>query len=262
MPRRLLQLALMLAIIAAAARANGQAGNTVIIRFAGAPSGSCSPIAVAVNNATGDFYDCLSATWHAVSSASGGSVTAVLGTANQIVSDGSTTTPTLSIATTFTFPGTVTNNLSIFGATTSAQLAGILSDETGSGLAVFATSPVFTTPNIGSATGSVSGNAGTATALAANPTDCADANSYATTIAASGNLTCSTWAMQEVPSGTINSSNVTFTLAHTPVSGSQVCYQNGIRTTSGGVDYTIATATMTWGVAPTTGDTLVCDYRF
>lgn len=59
---------------------------------------------------------------------------------------------------TFTLPdatGTfalTANNLSVFGATTSAQLAGVLSDETGSGLAVFATSPTLTTPTIGVAT--------------------------------------------------------------------------------------------------------------
>lgn len=42
-----------------------------------------------------------------------------------------------------------TNPLSQFAATTSAQLAGVLSNETGTGLAVFATSPVLTTPNLG-----------------------------------------------------------------------------------------------------------------
>jgi hypothetical protein len=51
------------------------------------------------------------------------------------------------------------------GSITSLQLLGSISDETGSGALVFANSPVFTTPNIGSATGSISGNAGTATAL-------------------------------------------------------------------------------------------------
>ncbi len=45
------------------------------------------------------------------------------------------------------------NNLSVFAATTSAQLAGVISDETGSGALVFATSPSLTTPNIGAATG-------------------------------------------------------------------------------------------------------------
>jgi hypothetical protein len=38
-----------------------------------------------------------------------------------------------------------TNNLSVFGSTTSAQLRGVLSDETGVGVAVFGTSPTFTT---------------------------------------------------------------------------------------------------------------------
>lgn len=42
--------------------------------------------------------------------------------------------------------------LSQFAATTSAELAGVVSDETGSGALVFATSPSLTTPNIGAAT--------------------------------------------------------------------------------------------------------------
>lgn len=46
-----------------------------------------------------------------------------------------------------------TNPLSQFAATTSAQLAGVISDETGSGALVFATSPTLVTPNIGAATG-------------------------------------------------------------------------------------------------------------
>lgn len=54
----------------------------------------------------------------------------------------------------------------------SAGLAAALSDESGTGVVAFTTSPVFTTPNIGSATGSVSGNAGTATALASNGSNC------------------------------------------------------------------------------------------
>lgn len=44
----------------------------------------------------------------------------------------------------------------------------------------------------------VSGNAGTATALAANPTDCS-ANQFATTIAASGNLTCAALVDADIP---------------------------------------------------------------
>lgn len=45
------------------------------------------------------------------------------------------------------------NPLSQFAATTSAQLAGVLSDETGTGAAVFANTPTLVTPNIGAATG-------------------------------------------------------------------------------------------------------------
>jgi hypothetical protein len=53
-------------------------------------------------------------------------------------------------------------------------------------------------------TGSVTGNAGTASALAANPSDCA-ANQFATTIAANGNLTCAALADADIPNDiTIN----------------------------------------------------------
>lgn len=48
-----------------------------------------------------------------------------------------------------------TNPLSQFAATTSAQLAGVLSDETGSGAAVFATSPTLVTPLLGTPTSGV-----------------------------------------------------------------------------------------------------------
>jgi hypothetical protein len=46
----------------------------------------------------------------------------------------------------------ITNNLSVFAATTSAQLAGVISDETGTGALVFANSCQLVTPNIGAAT--------------------------------------------------------------------------------------------------------------
>lgn len=45
--------------------------------------------------------------------------------------------------------GVTGSPLSQFAATTSAQLAGVISDETGSGSAVFATSPTLVTPNLG-----------------------------------------------------------------------------------------------------------------
>lgn len=71
---------------------------------------------------------------------------------------------TLTASNTLTFTGTDTssvafgaggtvaytgNNLSVFAATTSAQLAGVLSDETGSGAAVFGTTPTISFANTG-----------------------------------------------------------------------------------------------------------------
>lgn len=56
---------------------------------------------------------------------------------------------------TFTFPNTTgtialtANKLSAFAATTSSELAGVISDETGSGALVFATSPTLVTPALG-----------------------------------------------------------------------------------------------------------------
>jgi hypothetical protein len=45
------------------------------------------------------------------------------------------------------------NKLDAFASTTSAELAGVISDETGTGALVFANTPTLVTPNIGAATG-------------------------------------------------------------------------------------------------------------
>ncbi len=96
----------------------GQGGNTVMIRFPGAPSGSCSPVAVATNNATGAFYNCLSAAWNLIGGASApGTVTSVSGTTNQIDVATGTTTPVLTISSTLSIPGT-------FGTATNCAATG------------------------------------------------------------------------------------------------------------------------------------------
>lgn len=72
-----------------------------------------------------------------------------------------------------------------------------------------------------------------------------------------------TFADAEVPSGTINGSNVTFTLAHTPSPAASLdLYLNGVEQRAAGVDYTLSTGTITYGTAPPTGSTLVCYYRY
>ena len=67
-----------------------------------------------------------------------------------------TTTLTTTAATNVTLPraGTLVstgNDLSVFAATTSAQLAGVISDETGTGSVVFSNSPTLVTPTLGAA---------------------------------------------------------------------------------------------------------------
>ncbi len=67
---------------------------------------------------------------------------------NNIVNLGTINTHTVPGGTsTFTLQS---DNLSVFAATTSAQLAGVISDETGSGLLVFGTTPTIVTPTIAS----------------------------------------------------------------------------------------------------------------
>jgi Avian adenovirus fibre, N-terminal len=67
---------------------------------------------------------------------------------------------------------------------------------------------------------------------------------------------------RETPSGSINGSNTTFTLANTPISGSEHVYLNGILQEPGaGNDYTISGATITYLSAPLTGDRLRVSYR-
>jgi len=93
------------------------------------------------------------------------SVAAQTGTGSTFVMDTSPTlvTPVLGVATATSVNGTsipstktlvvTTDTLAVLAATTSAQLAGVISDETGSGALVFANTPTLVTPVLGSATG-------------------------------------------------------------------------------------------------------------
>ena len=92
------------------------------------------------------------------------SIASQTGTGTKFVMDTSPTlvTPTLGVATATsinatTIPSTktlvvTTDKLSALAATTSAELAGVISDETGTGALVFGTSPTLTTPVLGVAT--------------------------------------------------------------------------------------------------------------
>lgn len=68
---------------------------------------------------------------------------------------------------------------------------------------------------------------------------------------------------REVPSGTINGSNATFTLANTPLAGTDTGELNGVDLQSGaGNDYTISGATITMLQVPQTGDRLLWTYYY
>lgn len=75
-------------------------------------------------------------------------------------------------------------------------------------------------------------------------------------------LTASNFVDKEIPSGSINGSNTSFSMANTPVSGSEHLYLNGILQESGaGNDYTISGATITMLTAPLSGEKLRVSYR-
>jgi hypothetical protein len=67
----------------------------------------------------------------------------------------------------------------------------------------------------------------------------------------------------ETPSGTINGSNVTFTLINQPLSGTLHLFLDGLRMKPS-LDYTISGSTITFlsGVVPEIGATIVADYRY
>ena len=58
------------------------------------------------------------------------------------------------------------------------------------------------------------------------------------------------------PTGAINGANTVYTLPDTPDTNSLQLFLNGAFQTGGGVDYTIAGLTITFGSAPPTGSIL------
>lgn len=76
----------------------------------------------------------------------------------------------------------------------------------------------------------------------------------------SGATTIGGYVVREVPSGTKNGSNPTFTLANTPISGSEMLFLNGVMQESGSVDYSISSGTITMVNPPVSTDSLYCTY--
>jgi len=119
-----------------------------------ATKGYVDGVTVAPSNLTGPITSVGSAT----------SIASQTGTGTKFVVDTSPTlvTPVLGVATATSVNGTTiptsktlvvtTDKLSVHAATTSAELAGVISDETGTGALVFASTPTLVTPVLGAAT--------------------------------------------------------------------------------------------------------------
>jgi len=69
--------------------------------------------------------------------------------------------------------------------------------------------------------------------------------------------------VRETPTGLVNGSNPTFTIANTPITGKEEVYLNGILQDPGaGNDYTIAGATITMLTTPLTGEKIRVNYIY
>lgn len=72
----------------------------------------------------------------------------------------------------------------------------------------------------------------------------------------------SDFVTRETPSGTVNGSTTAFTLANTPIAGTECVFLNGVLQEPGaGNDYTISGATITYLTAPITGDRIRVNYQ-
>ena len=130
--------------------------------------------AVSVTANTYDAYGSASTvagnlTTHSNATEAHGATGAVVGTTNtqtltnKTLTSPTLTTPALGVATADSINGTTipstktlvvtTDKLNVLAATSSSELAGVISDETGTGALVFANTPTLVTPNIGAATG-------------------------------------------------------------------------------------------------------------
>lgn len=111
-------------------------------------------------------------------------------------------------------------------------------------------------------TGSGTGTVATLSSFARTLLDDADAAAARTTL---GVVNANSFSVNETPSGTVNGTNDTFTLAHTPVSGTVMVFANGQLLDAGsGNDYTISGSTITFesGAIPASGEKIRATYQY
>jgi hypothetical protein len=155
-----------------------------------------------------------------------------------------------------------------YAATTSAQLAGVISDETGSGALVFATSPTLVTPALGTpSSGNLASTTGYATAnltgagtgvltFLATPTS-ANLATAVTDETGSGNLVFSTSPTLTTPVlGVASATSVNKVAITAPATAATLTLANGSTLQTIGAFFINATATANTDITFPTGGTL------
>jgi hypothetical protein len=67
--------------------------------------------------------------------------------------------------------------------------------------------------------------------------------------------------VREIPTGVIDGSNLTFTLAHIPIADSEQVFLNGLLQEARGIDYSISGASVTFLMPPLAGDRVLVTYQ-
>jgi hypothetical protein len=166
-------------------------GSSTAPGWANVPATALSGITPVANGGTG----LAALTQYNVMAGNGTSAVSLIGpgaSGTIFVSNGAASYPSFQTVASLSLALT-TGNLSQFAATTSAQLAGVLSDETGTGSAVFGTSPNITTPNLVGVTNASSAAAGSVGEYAANATSGTSITSGVTINATSISLAPGDW---------------------------------------------------------------------
>jgi hypothetical protein len=111
--------------------------------------------------------------------------------------------------------------------------------------------------------GSSSGGTTPALTISTSITGVLKGNGTAISAATAGTdyMAPSDFIVRETPSGTVNGSNTAFTLANTPLSGTEQVFLNGMLQEPGaGNDYTISGTSITYLSAPASGDRIRVSY--
>ena len=146
------------------------------------------------------------------------------------------------------------SNLGAFASTTSAQLAGVISDETGSGALVFANTPTLVTPVLGAATATsvalANGQFGSATVTCTNASQSYTLDTFASASYASGK-----YLIQAANAGT-GEKEVTELLVTVNASDVHIVEYGNVMTSSDlfTVTASFATGTVTISVTATAGN--------